>query len=305
MPMRYAHGDEIGRIVALRRAHGNLYAIAESELEPHELQALAGEDGLRWSTGTYGRRDDPLTITELSLVREAATVALPPVQWHKERVSRGNLPQWVASELERAAKAEHRSRGELRVHEVGLDAVGEYEQVGRDLQLLGGEHRYNPTAPIELRHATLADVSFPDRTIEVVAVPYGQEALVEYRGETWHEHFVRGAFDGVEKQPDRVKANRDHDKTRLVGKAVGFWPDREEGLVGAFRIAKTPLGDETLALASENMLGASVGFGARGSDQVFDRSTRRRSIKRAFLDHLAFVPDSAYEGAQVVAVRKR
>lgn len=158
-------------------------------------------------------------------------------------------------------------------------------------------------APIEMREATLANVNFPQRTIEVVAMPYDQEALVEYRGELWNESFERGAFDGIEKRPNRVKANRDHNKERLVGKATKFFPSRDEGLVAEIRIAATPLGDETLTLADEEMLEVSSGFAVRGSDQVLDRSTRSRRIKRGFLDHLAFVAQGAYMGAQVLAVR--
>ena len=55
MPMRWAHGEEIGEIVALRRAHSNMYTVGTTDLEPDELAALAGEDGLRWSTGTNNR----------------------------------------------------------------------------------------------------------------------------------------------------------------------------------------------------------------------------------------------------------
>lgn len=158
-------------------------------------------------------------------------------------------------------------------------------------------------APVEMREATLANVNFPQRMIEVIAVPYEQEAIVEYRGELWHESFERGSFDGIEKRPNRVKANRDHKSERLVGKAVKFWPSREEGLVGEIRIAATPLGDETLTLADEEMLDVSAGFAVRGSDQVLERSTQKRRIKKGFLDHLAFVAQGAYVGAQVLAVR--
>lgn len=121
MPMRWGHEGEIGRIIALRRAHDRLYAVAETELAPHELQTLAGEDGLRWSTGTYGRRSDPLTITEISLVREAATVGLPRVSWWLLDVTKGNPPDWVRCELKRAeTRVEQRSRrqGALVVHDL-------------------------------------------------------------------------------------------------------------------------------------------------------------------------------------------
>jgi len=160
-----------------------------------------------------------------------------------------------------------------------------------------------PAAPVEVRSSSVSSVNFAQRIIEFVAVPYGEEALVEYRGEMWNEAFEPGSFDGIEKRPNRIRANRDHERSRTVGKAVAFYPSRVEGLVGHVRIAQTPLGDETLALADEDCLGASVGFAVRGSDQVLDRRSMRRRIKRAFMDHLAFVPDPAYTGAGVLAVR--
>lgn len=167
-------------------------------------------------------------------------------------------------------------------------------------------------APIESRAATVEDVNFPDRIIEVLAAPYEQEAIVEYRGEVWRESFDRGAFDGVEKRPNRIKAYRDHvagahqrgtSTSGLIGRVVSFSPEREEGLMGSVKIAKTPLGDETLTLAGEGILGVSVGFGVRGSDQVFNRVERTRRIRRAFVDHLAFPDNGAYEGAQIIDVR--
>jgi hypothetical protein len=64
------------------------------------------------------------------------------------------------------------------------------------------------------------------------------------------------------------------------------------------------LGDETLALADEDCLGASVGFAVAGGGQELDRANRRRRIKKAFMDHLAFVPDPAYVSAGVLNVRR-
>jgi HK97 family phage prohead protease len=119
----------------------------------------------------------------------------------------------------------------------------------------------------------------------------------------WNETFLRGAYDGIEKRPGRVRGNRDHDDRRLVGKAVKFYPARQEGLVAEVRISRTPLGDETLALADDDVLGVSAGFAVRGRDQEFERRTMTRRIKKAFLDHIAFVPDPAYQGAGVLAVR--
>lgn len=157
--------------------------------------------------------------------------------------------------------------------------------------------------PVEFRSSSVAGVNFVQRIIDLVAVPYDEEAPVEYRGEMWNERFLRGAFEGIETRTNPVRANRDHDHGRTVGKVAQFWPSRAEGLVAAVRIAKTPLGDETLALADDDCLGASVGFSARRRDQQFERRTMTRTIKRAFVDHLSFVPDPAYLGAGVLAVR--
>lgn len=160
-----------------------------------------------------------------------------------------------------------------------------------------------PRAPIEPRSATATNVDFAHRTITVIAVPYEQPAPVPYRGEVWSEIFERGSFDGIEKRPNRVRSNRDHDKSRTVGKVVSFYPGRDEGLVAEVRIGQTPLGDETLQLASEDMLSASIGFGVMNSDQVLDRAARERRIRRAYLDHLSFVESPAYDGARVLSVR--
>ncbi|AVO21610.1 capsid maturation protease [Mycobacterium phage MooMoo] len=165
---------------------------------------------------------------------------------------------------------------------------------------------HNPLVVVEHRYTgvKVEGVDFAQRLITVIAVPYEQPAPVEYRSEMWNEVFERGAFSSVTSgAPHRVRVNRDHNKTRTVGKVVKFWPDREDGLITDVRIAKTPLGDETLALADEDMLSASVGFGVRPTDQVLDRRSMTRRIKAAYLDHLSFVESPAYAGAQVLAVR--
>lgn len=160
-----------------------------------------------------------------------------------------------------------------------------------------------PAEPVLFRSSSVAGVNFEQRIIEVVAAPYDEEAVVMWRGETWRELFLRGAWDGIEKRPNRVRANREHDKSRTVGKVINFWPSRQEGLVAAVRIARTPLGDETLALADDDCLGASVGYAARARDVDLDKTSRLRRVKRAFMDHLAFDPDPAYTGAGVLSVR--
>jgi len=87
---------------------------------------------------------------------KAATVGLPVVKWWKRDVVKGNLPTWVSEDLDRASRTEHRSRGVLRVHEVGsISAADEYEQIGRDLGLFPGsyEHRIDPGGYLEVEHS--------------------------------------------------------------------------------------------------------------------------------------------------------
>ena len=159
-----------------------------------------------------------------------------------------------------------------------------------------------PARPIEFRSVSDFEVRWADRTIELVAMPYDQDAAVMVHGRPVVESCAPGAFDGVERRANRVKVNRDHDLERTVGRAVALHPSRSEGLVAELRIAKTALGDETLALADEQSLEASVGFAVMpGGERWLEQRTRRRVLK-AFLDHVAMVPEGAYEG-RILSVR--
>lgn len=162
-----------------------------------------------------------------------------------------------------------------------------------------------PAEPILFRSSSVVDVNHSQRIIEFVAAPYDEEAVVLWRGEPWREVFMRGAWDGIEKRPNRVRVNREHDKTRTVGKIVNFWPSRTEGLVGAARISQTLLGDETLQLAADQVLGASVGYVARPRDVELNKRSQPglRQVKRAFMDHVSLVSDPTWESAEVLAVR--
>jgi HK97 family phage prohead protease len=163
---------------------------------------------------------------------------------------------------------------------------------------------------LELRGAAVAEVRFPERTITLLAVPYESptpdDKPVVYRGKLYREVFRRGSFDGIEQRSDKIRVNREHRKGDTVGKAVRFDPYSQEGLITELRMVASPRGDETLALAAEDMLSPSVGFGVRGSDQAFDPRSKpypTRYVNRAFLDHIALVEDPAYTGAEVIDVR--
>ena len=161
-----------------------------------------------------------------------------------------------------------------------------------------------PTGELRFRKATVSDVSFPERTIELVVMPYEEETLVEHKGKMIREIIARGAFEGIQRRTSRIKVNRDHDERRVVGRAVALHPSRDEGLVAELRISNTPLGDETLTLADDGVLDASAGYlPMPGGEKWLTRSSVR--ILKGWLGHIAMVPEPAYEGARVLAVRHK
>ena len=169
-----------------------------------------------------------------------------------------------------------------------------------------GKRAMDPvTAGVEIRSASVDGVDFGQRIITVIAVPYEQPTEVMYRQEVWNEVFTRTAFEGIETRNRRIPVNREHKPEWLVGKVVGTQPHHETGLLAEIRISRTEHGDETLELASDDAVSASVGMMVKEPhrDQVLDRHTRTRRINRAFLDHLALVGSPAYEGAKVLAMR--
>lgn len=152
--------------------------------------------------------------------------------------------------------------------------------------------------------AVLEDINFKDRIIDVIAVPWDEEAEVVWRGEVWREIFDRQALDEAAQQKARVPVNRQHNRSDTVGRIVGIDPRADQrGALASVKVARTPRGDETLQLASEGMLGASVGYFVRKpSDVLLLRRSMTRRVQRAFLDHLSMVEDPAYKGAEPVAV---
>lgn len=156
--------------------------------------------------------------------------------------------------------------------------------------------------PVEIRSATLTGVDFDERIIEVLAVPYNEEAAVAYAGQMLVETVAPGAFDGIETRGDHVSANRDHNYERTFGKVVSYRTDDPAGLRATIYVSDTELGNETLRLAADGVLKPSIGMLVRRSDQVLKKGSRR--VKRAFLDHVSLLPNPAYRGAGVLAVRQ-
>lgn len=155
---------------------------------------------------------------------------------------------------------------------------------------------------IRFRDSEVVEVAYGKREITVIAVPYEQEALVDDGDGVLREKFRAGSFSGIESRAGKVTANRDHSRERVFGVVKEFDSKAENGLISVVRAASTPLGDETLQLASEGALWASVGFGALKQHAPVVNGLR--TIYKAFLQHIAFTPEPAYIGAEVLNVRE-
>lgn len=168
-----------------------------------------------------------------------------------------------------------------------------------DAALARSTHAVEHRAAATLAEAEV-DVDRTARTIRLVAVPWGQPTLVPFRGGVWTETFSPGAFVPLDGRVVRV--NRDHDRTRTVGKIVDLDVTDPRGLVATIYVVRTVLGDEALQLAAEDCLSASVGFGVPPGGEVLDVRAKTRRITAAVLDHLSLVADPAYAGATVLTV---
>ena len=158
--------------------------------------------------------------------------------------------------------------------------------------------------PRELWHRTaeLVGVSFPDRTIELIVMPYETETIVPYQGRMVREVIARGAFDGIERRANRVRVNRDHQAERTVGRATTFHavtPGRP-GRRGADRPDRPGRRDADACRGRDPRrirgVRADVPAGT-------GRDGRNTASTKAWLGHIAMTPDPAYVDAQVLAVR--
>lgn len=161
-----------------------------------------------------------------------------------------------------------------------------------------------PQGQLELRDKRhglqVRSVSFPERTVEAIVMPYEQETIVDHKGRMVTEVISKGAFNGIQRR--KILANRDHDVTRVVGQCVALHPNDPDGLVAEIQISNTDLGTDTLILANDGVLDMSAGFMPMKDGETWESRDRRR-ITKAWLGHVAFVPEPAYEGARVLAVR--
>jgi HK97 family phage prohead protease len=129
--------------------------------------------------------------------------------------------------------------------------------------------------------------------------------LVEYpvnSGKMMREVFEPGAFSEIDPGTSHITVNRDHKYERTVGKVVELRHDDPRGAIALTKISNTPLGDETLRLADDGILRASVGAATNRSGFEILNGLRR-IFRVALLDHIAMLPNPAYAGATVLGVR--
>lgn len=155
---------------------------------------------------------------------------------------------------------------------------------------------------IEFRKAQTGAVDFAERTIEVRVIPYDEEIEVEFQGKPLRERVDPGAFRNIDPQAKRITVNRDHDYGRTIGRLIEL-RDEPHGAVGITKISNTPLGDETLQLADDRILGASVAMAVSRAGMEI-RNGLRRIFRIDVLDHVALLPNPAYAGAEVLDVRE-
>ena len=161
--------------------------------------------------------------------------------------------------------------------------------------------------PVELRSASVMNVAYPDRTIDLVAVPYNEWAVVEYppnSGCLIEESVDPVAFGMVQNRARRFLVNMEHDEaTHRRLQCAGECAATPSGLLAKVKIRRTPEGDQALDDAADGMLGASIGMAVSGAGQQWGDEISPPHHCKAFLDHIALTFTPAYLGAEVLEVR--
>jgi HK97 family phage prohead protease len=289
-----------GELVHAETDLGGLFAVAVLD-DVDEL--LDVETPIYWSgeflsMATRGRHwigRNPRLLS-LGLTTNPASLGLQPVKMVSGDVRRsGDRMRWPCTWRTSHPLLDHAADAIQNRHR--SDPLFIADRVPRP-QL---EQRRRP--PLQLRTAATSDVRYHDRVVELVAAPYETPTVVYEPGRRYEETFAYAAFRGEERRADRIKVLRDHRHERAVGRTIRLDPYDQRGLIAELRISKTPLGDETLELAADGVLDASVGFGVNANGERWDNTRTRKRVTSAFLDHIGLVPLPAYETANVLSAR--
>lgn len=156
------------------------------------------------------------------------------------------------------------------------------------------------TDEIEYRSASTLEVRHAQRTIDMIAVPYNEDAEVVVHGRLITESIDPESFTGVHGD---VTVNRTHNLESPLGRVMSIHPKDGRGLRTELRISRTRDGDDVLELAADGLLHPSIGFQVLPGGEEWTVDRRRRKVTRARLVHIAMTGDPAYKGAKVLAVR--
>ncbi len=156
-------------------------------------------------------------------------------------------------------------------------------------------------APVEIRSAVVERVSYPERIVDLLVVPYDEPAVVEYRGAILEESIAPGAFGAISNRARKFIVNMNHDPDTWLGTVLALDGVNQRGLRATVKMRRTPDGDQALDDCADGLLGASVGMAVLDRDQTIAAGKRR--IRKAYLDHIALTPTPAYAGAEVLEVR--
>jgi hypothetical protein len=160
-----------------------------------------------------------------------------------------------------------------------------------------------------LRSAELVGVSYPDRLIELSCSPTSARSTSRTPSSATAPAARRSspAARLTASNAARTGSAPTATTTRRAPSAAPrrLHPGAQVGLTAGVRVAHTPLGDETLALADDGCLDASAAFLPMGEAGLRWNTRTSYRIDKGFLHHIALVPDGAYgEDAGVLAVRQ-
>jgi len=135
-------------------------------------------------------------------------------------------------------------------------------------------------------------------------VPYGETCVHQDDpgGPLYRERFIRGALSGMANYLHRVKLGMEHESGYVanVGKAVEL-DERADGAWVTFRLYRQDAEKARDHLETTHR-GLSLEFYSLHSPPGRDGVLERRSVK---VHRVAAVPEPAYRGAQVLAVRSQ
>lgn len=142
------------------------------------------------------------------------------------------------------------------------------------------------------------------RTLVSRLVPYNEVAVVDDGRGPYKERFVPGAFNAQLRAADKIKAFLNYRHRQGIGDQIGHARqimDRTDGLHGELKVLDTATGETALQLYHAGVLDRlSIEFVSR-KHRLVDGVVERLDAR---LVGIALVPEGAYTGAQVLAVRE-